>query len=309
LVADLVVPIQKLPIRAQEHQPARDIVLEAGGTGNSLILAARLGLRTKALGTVGDDYYGRQVLEMLAAEGVDVDSVVTPPGSCTTTSIVLVDDAAQHVFVGRHGTGPQQDYDPAWATFIRQSGAIFLAGYAMHPDSTFSPTGIMTCFGVAHKHQVPIFFDLGPAAFLINRADVEAVIDHATVFLATQAETAAWLGIEDPVAAAQHFLARNRASLAIIKLGAEGCLLATKGQHVYVPGFPVEVRDTAGAGDAFAAACVYGYLKGWSLVEIGILANAVGGASVAKLGTGTLLPRRQEVVDLLRKHGHSLLES
>ena len=88
LVADLIVPIASLPIRPLEHQVARDIKLEAGGTGNFLILAARLGMRATALGVTGEDFYGEQVRAALAQEGVVVDSVAVPAGSRTTTSIV-----------------------------------------------------------------------------------------------------------------------------------------------------------------------------------------------------------------------------
>lgn len=309
LVADLVVPIRTLPLRPQEHQPASDIAIEAGGTGNTLVMAARLGLRPKALGSVGDDYYGQQVLKQLADVGVDVESVVIPSGSRTATAIVLIDEAAQHVFVGMPGTGMPQPFDPAWEAFVRESAAIFMAGYAMRPDAAFSPAGIMTCLEIAQAQQIPIFFDLGPAAFLINRQDIQAVTNYATVFLATQEETAAWIGLADPLEAAHHFLAQEATQLAIIKLGAEGCLLATAEEHVHVPGFPIKVRDTAGAGDAFAPACIYGYLKGWPLEKIGLLANAVGAMAVAKLGTGTMLPQREEIAALLRQHGHALLDS
>lgn len=307
LVADMVVPIAKLPVQAQEHQPARDISVEAGGTGNFLVLAARLGLKATALGTVGQDYYGERVLEMLAGEGVDVEHAVAIPDSRTTVSIVLVDDEAQHVFVGMHGTGEPQPFNPVWGEVIEQAGALFTTGYAMNPTSTFSPQGIMTCLEIAHSQNIPVFFDLGPAAFIINRADIEAAIAHATVFLATHEEASAWTGIDDPAEAASHFLTQNPA-IVVIKLGADGCLIATEERQVQVAGFPVKVRDTAGAGDAFAAACVYGYLKGFSLEDIGALANAVGGASVAKLGTGARLPQRQEVAQLLRQNGHSILD-
>ena len=64
---------------------------------------------------------------------------------------------------------------------------------------------------------------------------------------------------------------------------------------------PVKVVDTAGAGDAFDAACVYGRLRGLPLEKIGQLANAVGGAAVSKAGTGTRLPTKHEILDLLRQ--------
>ncbi|MEM7346767.1 MAG: carbohydrate kinase family protein, partial [Chloroflexota bacterium] len=103
-------------------------------------------------------------------------------------------------------------------------------------------------------------------------------------------------------------LSQNKnTSLAIIKLGRDGCLLVTSEHHTHVPGFAVDVRDTAGAGDSFASAVIYGYLRNWSLEEIGILGNAVGAMVVAKLGTGTMLPQRSEIVALLARHGHTLL--
>lgn len=307
LVADMIVPIARLPVHAQEHQPARDIAIVAGGTGNFLFLAVRLGLEATAIGTVGQDYYGEQVLEMLASEGINIEHAIAIPNSRTTVSIVLVDDEAQHVFVGMHGTGEPQPFNPIWGDIIGQAGALFTTGYAMNPTSTFSPQGIMTCLEIAHSQKVPVFFDLGPAAFIVNRADIEEAITHTTVFLATHEEASAWTGIDDPAEAAAHFLTQNPSTV-VIKLGADGCLIATEERQVQIAGFPVEVRDTAGAGDSFAAACVYGYLKGFSLEDIGALANAVGGASVAKLGTGQRLPQRQEVAQLLRQNGHSILD-
>jgi len=306
LVADIVVPIPRLPIQAQQHQPAHDMVIEAGGAGNFLILAARLGLTAKALGTVGQDYYGQVVLDMLAAEGVDVANVVIPPGSRTTVSLVLVDDAGEHVFVGMHGTGPQPPYNPQWEEFIRQSAAIFTAGYALHPTSTFAPETFMACLRNAREQRVPVFFDLGPPEFWTDHNDIKAAIQYSTIFLATAEEASVWTGIDDPLNAAQALLTPTL-TMVIIKLGANGCLLVTPERHIHVAGFPVKVRDTAGAGDAFAAGCVYGYLQGWPLEHIGLLANAVGGASVAQLGTGTSLPQRRDVVDLLQQHGYSIL--
>ena len=306
LVADLVVPIKKLPIRAQEHQPAREIALEAGGTGNFLVLAARLGMEVTALGTVGQDYYGQQVVQMLADEGINVAYVVSQPGSETTTSIVLVDDNSQHVFIGKFGAGPPLDFQPEWRQIIEQADAVFTAGYALQPTSDFTPETVLNCFGLARKNNIPTFFDLGPAAFIVNQEDVEAAINQSVVFLATQEEILAWTKLDDPLEASRQIQAQGPSTV-VIKLGPEGCLIITPDVHVQVNAFPVKVRDTAGAGDAFAAACVYGYVHGFSPEQLGTLANAVGSASVAKLGTGTRLPQKQDVAQLLREHGHSIL--
>jgi sugar/nucleoside kinase (ribokinase family) len=307
LVADLVVPIEKLPLQAQQHQRAREITLEAGGTGNFLVIAARLGLEVTALGTVGQDYYGQQVLQMLAQEGVDVAPVVVPPGSQTTTSIVLVDDEAQHVFVGRFGPGSPLSFPAPWREIIEQADGVFTTGYALHPSSAFTPEIVLTCLEIARQRNIPTFFDLGPAAFIVNQAHVQASIAQSTVFLATHEEISTWTELDDPLQAARQIQTQGP-SMVIIKMGAAGCMIVTPDNHVQVDAFRVKVRDTAGAGDAFDAACVYGYVQEFSPEQIGALANAVGSSSVTKLGTGTRLPQKHEIEQLLRDNGHSFLQ-
>ena len=308
LVADLIVPISHLPIRAHEHQPARDLVLEAGGIGNFLVTAARLGLRPTALGTVGKDYYGEQVLDILGSEGVNIDNIVTPPRSRTTTSIVLVDDDTDHVFVWMRGSGPSISWHYNWKTIIEGAGAVFTGGYAIDAAAPFAPEVMMTCLKLAHQHNIPIFFDLGPAAFIANRALIKQAIGYATVLLTTQEEAVEWLGLSDPLAAAHQFLEQGLSTV-IIKLGPDGCLLVTREEHVQVKAFTVTVRDTAGAGDAFASGCVYGFLQKFSLGHIGQLANAIGSISVSKLGTGTHLARDDEIKKLLLSCEHPITHS
>jgi len=87
------------------------------------------------------------------------------------------------------------------------------------------------------------------------------------------------------------------------------CLIVTASKQEQVDGFSVAVHNTAGAGDAFSAAYIYGYLKGFAAREIGIFANAVGALAVTKIGTGRNLPQRQEIAQLLLEHGHTFFES
>jgi sugar/nucleoside kinase (ribokinase family) len=285
---------------------AQDIILEAGGSGNFLILASRLGLKVRAFGAVGDDLYGAQVLKLLTGEGINIENIAVPAGSRTTTVMILVDEQAQHVFVGMYGTGQSLTFQPEWTEMLRQAGALFTSGYALHPTSAFSPAMLLACLDIAHEQQVPIFFDLGPAAFEVDRADVNAAIIRTTMLLATLDEAAAWIGASDPLDTARQFLSQGPA-IVVIKLGAQGCLIVTPERQISLDAFPIQVRDTAGAGDAFAAACVYGYLQGFSLEQMGLLANAVGAATAARLGTGTHLPRKQEIVRLLQQYGYTFL--
>ncbi len=299
VAADLVISIPRLPVCANEHQMAHEMFVEAGAVGNFLIIAARLGLQASPLGSVADDLYGRRVLELLAGEGVNVGNVVVQEGKRTTVAIVLVDDQGQHVFLGVKGDGEPVPWQPAWRTLIQRSGAVFTSGYAVREISALSSTAVLKALEVAREHGVSVFFDLTPEIAHVKQEQLELVLGQTTVLLATLDEAAFLTGARPTDEVARHLLAQGP-RLVIPKLGAEGCVMATAEDLLRLEAIPVVMRDTTGAGDAFDAACVYAYLKGFSLEQMAVLANAVGAATVTKLGTGTRLPTKEDIKSLLR---------
>jgi sugar/nucleoside kinase (ribokinase family) len=91
--------------------------------------------------------------------------------------------------------------------------------------------------------------------------------------------------------------------LVCIKRGAEGVLVATSDDVFSEPAFRVRPRDTSGAGDAFDAAFITGLAHDLPVRQAAVLANAVGALTASKLGTGTRLPTREEVIAFLAAHG------
>ncbi len=306
-MADLIVPVSHLPIQAQEHQSAEDIILEAGGTGNFLIIAARLGLNPTVLGAVGQDYYGKRILEILRGENVNIEHIVSETGSTTSISIGLVSEGDDHVFLWKRPTGPSVSYQSNWFDIISNSDALFTAGHALDPGALFGPETVLNCLEIGRQKKIPIFFDLGPSAFISDRSYIEQTITYVDVILATQEEATRWLEISDPIAAAHKFLDMGLTEV-IIKLGPDGCLLVNQKEQVQIPAYKVKMRNAAAAGDAFAAGCVFGFLSSYTLKQIGQLANAIGAASVSKLGTGTRLPQRNEIIEMLTSEKHPITD-
>jgi sugar/nucleoside kinase (ribokinase family) len=87
--------------------------------------------------------------------------------------------------------------------------------------------------------------------------------------------------------------------LAAISLGARGCVLMTLDETIYVPGFQVDVVDTTGAGDAFAAGVALGIINNRPLEQIGQIGNALGALSIRALGARAGLPSRDELIAFL----------
>jgi len=98
-------------------------------------------------------------------------------------------------------------------------------------------------------------------------------------------------------------LARGPQAL-IQKRGSRGVRIHLAGGEVIdAPGFPVEVYNILGAGDAFAAGFLYGYVRGWSWYRAARLGNACGAIVVTKHGCANFMPTMPEVEAFVRPYG------
>src|SRR4029453_4473242 len=91
LVADLIIPIERLPLYPERHGWAEGIFVEPGGAGNVLVAARRLGLSVASLGNIGGDRYGADMRQVLAEIGVDVNHVELNEERETVLCLVLAD--------------------------------------------------------------------------------------------------------------------------------------------------------------------------------------------------------------------------
>jgi sugar/nucleoside kinase (ribokinase family) len=299
LVADLIVPIERLPLEPNKHGWAEGIFVEPGGAGNVLVAGRRVGLAIASLGHVGGDRYGEDLVRVLEAEGVDMREVAVCPDRDTVLCIVLTDTLHQHVYLGIQDDKGVWPFPERWHQVIREGRALYTDGYTLR--DVIAPDNIFAALATAREAGVPNFFDPGPSVEFIPRPILERVFAAVdTVFIAEPEAAHLFPGAsrED---AARSLLALGP-SLVVVKLGGEGCLLATREEISHVPGFAVPVVDTVGAGDSFAPAFIAGLLRGGSLQDAATLANAMGAVVVTRRGAGTRIPPRDELLALLADH-------
>ncbi len=298
LVADLVAPIPQLPIVAGQHQRLDWLRMEAGGTSNTQIMAARLGLKTVVVGALGNDYAGRHVTSILDRENVSLEGMVVVDDQTTPIAIVFVDQQGNHVFVGAMDSAEPIPFQDCWYAILQKAEALFTTGYAMNPDALFGPANNLQCMQIARDSGCRVFMDLGPITYLREPDRVKESFPLVHVILATAEEIGEWTGYSDPVEGARQLRSAGP-DLVVIKTGADGCIITSAEKEIVCPGFQVEFRDSAGAGDAFAAGFIAAVLANADEYTAGLIANAVGAATVTHLGTGSLLPSRSEVTELL----------
>lgn len=276
--------------------------LGPGGAANVAIVAARLGLDVGSLGEIGDDLFGRVLLDGLRQEAIDTARVHVNQSGRTPVAGVLVDAAGEPAYLGFPGHLTLGHLLPAWQDAIRQAEALFADGWI---DSPGGADLVLEAFHAARASEVPVFFDPGPGNPRHRRDWLRQAAELATVVLGTEPQIAALFDGLDAQAAAARLLAEGT-ELVVLKRGGQGCVLMQSDQTHEAPAFPVPLVDATGAGDSLDAAILFGYLRGLPVPELADLGNAAGAAKVQKWGTGHHLPTLAEIRKVLTDNGRTV---
>lgn len=289
---DFLVKGSKLPA-AGDTVIGEQFVEAPGGKGaNQAIAAARLGARTAFVGRVGRDARGTRVLAALRAEGVDTSACVEDDGAPTGVALVLVGGDGQKMIMTAPGANLrlcEQDIERA-APLFAASGVVLLQLEA----------GVPTTVAAARRGAASgarVVLDAAPPEKLPD--ELVAALD---VIRCNAGEAAVITGVEvrDVDSARRAALQLRERGAGAACIGAEGGdLLVFAGGEVWLPHQGVEVVDTTGAGDAFAAGLAVGLAESRSVSDAGWLGCVASALKATQLGAQAGLPRRADVDRML----------
>jgi 5-dehydro-2-deoxygluconokinase len=314
-----------------------------GSPANTSIGAARLGLRPAMLTRVGNEHNGRFVRETLAAEGVDTSHVVTDPTRLTGLAILGIRDRDTFpLLFYRERCADMgiavEDFD---AAFIASAAAVCISGTHLSQPQTYAACLAAMRMARDSGTRVALDIDYRPVLWGLTTpglgeqryvgsvevsAHLQTVIPLCDLVVGTEEEIHIAGGSTDTVAALRRLRELTPGTL-VVKRGPMGCVVFTDEipddieQGLRGPGSPVEVFNILGAGDAFMA----GYLRGWIRGESATLcctyANACGALVVSRHGCapampswielqhflahGSATPRLREDTHLERLHRHT----
>ncbi len=270
-----------------------------GSPSNVAVAAARLGLRSAVVTAVGADPLGEYTVAKLAALGVETQYVAVREGGRTPVVLVSLEDPAEPTITFlREPDAPDTTIDPhavdddtvATCRVLWTSGATLATG-------TTARTAMRWLEQRARRPHTVLDLDLRPSLWSdpaeATAAAVRA-IDLSSVVIGNRTECAMALGVSEPHAAADALLSRG-VTTAVVKMGADGVLLATAEERVVIDPVPVTARCGSGAGDAFGGALAAGLVNGWSLDRTGRLANASGALVTSRLTCADAMPSLAEL--------------
>ncbi|MFJ9902604.1 ribokinase [Streptomyces sp. NPDC101152] len=284
--ADLVIGVERRP-GPGETVLGSDLAVHPGGKGaNQAVAAARLGARTTLLARVGDDAYGRLLLDSQRAAGVDTVGVLVG-GAPTGVALITVDPSGDNSIVvspGANGRLAPGD--------VKAAACLFQAARVVSAQLEIP---LETVVEVVRSLTPDNRFVLNPSPPRPLPAEVMAACDPLIV---NEHEARVILGDsavgDRPEDWARILLARGPRSV-VVTLGAEGALVASSEGVTRVPSVKVDAVDTTGAGDAFTAALAFRLGAGASLAEAAAYAARVGAAAVTREGAQVSFPTAEEV--------------
>jgi len=291
---DLVTRIERQP-RPGETLIGRSFATVTGGKGaNQAVAAARLGGEVAFLGCVGDDAFGAQQRESLAAAGVDIRHLKVHPTEATGTAVILVADEGQNVIIIAPGANAGLEPEDIFAAQDLIGAAdVVLLQLELRPETVLAALEIALDVGVLSV------LDAGPAQALDPRMLRMAAVVSPNE---TEAEDISGLPVQtlDEARAAAAHIRGLGAREVVLKLEGRGALYFGGGETLLSPPFDVDVVDTTAAGDAFTAALAlcWGLLPTPDALRF---ANAAGALAVTRPGAQPAMPSREAVDSFLRE--------
>jgi 5-dehydro-2-deoxygluconokinase len=274
-----------------------------GSATNVAVAAARLGQRAGVITKVGDDPFGVYARRAMTEFGVDASRVGTHP--TLRTPIVFCEifppDNFPILFY-RQPTAPDMTIEEAELDLdeIAEVPLFWTTGTGLSDQP--SRTATLAALDARRRRAITVHdLDYRP---MFWSSDDEAgrwgreAVRRATVAVGGRSEAVPLIG-DRPAADTAEALLDLGVDLAVVKLGHEGVLAASRDEQVTVPPIPVEVVNGLGAGDAFGGALCHGLLSGWELERTIRFANAAGALVASRLGCADDMPTAAEVEELL----------
>jgi len=288
-----------------------------GSPTNTAIGAARLGLRSGLITRVGADHFGRFIREQLLREDVSTRGVVTDPARLTALVFLGIRDPDTFplIFYRENCADMALTTADIDAAFVQSSGAVLVNGTHLSQPNVFDAS-VHAC-GLARAVGAKVVFDIdyrpvlwgltgrdmGENRFVANpdvTTRLQQVLPLCDLIVGTEEEIHILGGSTDTVAALRAIRAQTPALL-VCKRGALGCAAFPEAipdsldQGVVGRGFKVEVFNVLGAGDAFMAGFLRGWLRDEPLPRCCEYGNACGAIVVSRHGCAPAMPTWDEL--------------
>jgi sulfofructose kinase len=286
-VLDRIYLFDALPLAPGKHIATGYRENGGGMAANAAVAIAALGGAAAWCGRLGDDATGRTLLAMLQRCGVSTEGASITPGGQSPSSAVSLDPQGERLLAVHLGAGLPEDA-PIPPSALDGAGAVLA-------DPRWVG-GAERLFALAARRGLPRVLDADVAPPHILRR----LAPQAGHVIFSERGLADFSGVADPETALAQ-AARDLDAIVAVTLGARGSLWWRDGRAIALPAPAVAARDTTGCGDVFHGAYALALAERSPVEDAARFATAAAALKATRGNGWDGMPRRAEVVDILRR--------
>lgn len=287
---DFVIEVNKMPLPG-ETILGKNFTLIPGGKGaNQAYAIGKLGGNVSMLGAVGNDEYGKKILENLNSVNVNTNNIIKLEDIQTGSAFINVDKNGENSIVvvsGANGKITKETIDSN-INLIEKADIIVM--------QLEIPLEVVEYASKLAKQKGKLVI-LDPAPARPNLS--EELLSNIDIIKPNETEIQILSGIEakanEEIIRAARSLIEKGVDTVIVTLGDKGSILVTKELEKSFDSFNVEVVDTTAAGDSFTAALAKSLLEGKNIEEAIKFGHLVSSIVVTKKGAQTSIPTQKEI--------------
>lgn len=269
---DTLLLVPHFPAYAGKVPFQQEILSPGGQVASAMVACARLGLRAKYIGTIGDDERGRIQMESLRGTGVNLDDVQMRKGCANQSAYIIIDrSTGERTVLWRRDDCLRIDPEEITPEQIACARMLHIDGH--------DTAAVARAAQIARGHGIPVTVDVDTIYHGFDR-----VLPNVDYLVTSSEFPAAWTGIPDPFNALETLQREYGMRVAAMTLGAHGSLALEAGKFHYAPAYVVNCVDTTGAGDVFHGAFCYAVLQGMAIRDVLEFSNAMAALNCTALG-------------------------
>jgi tagatose kinase len=305
-LGELLVEIMRKELDKPLYAPADFIgPFPSGAPAIFIDAIARLGHSAGFVGAIGNDDFGKCILDRFKRDGVDSKYVKVMDNQTTAVAFVMYNSDGSrkflyHIPYAAAGHLSPDDIDP---DYFRSAKFLHLMGSSLSVNES-SREACYKAIKLTKEGGGKVTFDpnLRPELLSIEkiREICQPVLQVCDVVMPSGDEALMLAGIEGSADDACRELLQLGTGIVALKQGEKGSVIYTKDDRLVVPSFKVHEIDPTGAGDCFGAGFIYGLLEGWEIEKTARFANAVGAMATTKKGPMEGAPTLEQVLEFMK---------
>jgi len=261
-----------------------------GSIATALIALQRLGGSSAFIGSLGNDWIGKEIIRGLKNENIECTGVQFHKHASSTFSFIQIDERSGKRAIAYYpGSRILIKFDPKAKEMIKKSRILLIDGYT--PDEDIKAAEFANSCGVK------IMFD---ANILYEKTD--KILQFTDYLITSESFLYNYSKNKDLDTSLKMLYEHYKPEILVTTLGKKGSVAFLNNKILKVDSFKVEVKNTTGAGDVYHGSFIFGILKKWGVWETMVFSSAVAALKCTGHGGIKSIPDFITTINFLKKH-------